>query len=65
MMYHPHSTALMPWATTVAAAAPPTPSCSGPIKAMSSPMLSTVLNSKKYSGVRLFPMARSREASIL
>lgn len=42
-----------------------TPSCSGPIKAMSSPMLSAVLNSKKYSGVRLFPMARSRAASIL
>ena len=59
MMYHPHSTALMPWATTVAAAAPPTPSCSGPIKAMSSPMLSTVLNSKSTaaSGCCQWPAA--------
>ena len=64
-MYHPPSTALMPCASTVAMAAPRTPRPSGPIKAISSPMFSTLLNSRKNSGVMLLPTACSMADSRL
>ena len=61
MMYHPHSTALMPWATTVAAAAPMTPSRNARMNSRSSPMFSTVENSRKMSGVVESPRLRKTE----
>ena len=64
-MYTTPSTALMPCASTVAMAAPRTPSPSGPMNAASSPTFSTLLNSRNSSGVTLLPTARSSAASIL
>ena len=45
----------MPCASTVAAAAPPTPRPSGPMNSRSSAMLRMLLNTRNSSGVTLLP----------